>query len=129
LYQFGLVIEHEKTEVFHFTRSYGIFNSSLLDLLTIGGPVLTLKTTWQYLGFIFDRKLDFCQHISFYSNKALSTVKSMKMLGNSTQGLSPYQKYLLYRMCVLSIMFYSFYLWFYNKVPLLYPLNKLNKIQ
>ena len=44
--QFGLVIEYGKTEVFHFSRSYGFFNSPLLDLSPIRGPVLFLKTTW-----------------------------------------------------------------------------------
>ena len=32
LNQFGLVIEHGKSKVFHFSRSYEIFNSSSLDL-------------------------------------------------------------------------------------------------
>ena len=53
----------------------------------------------------------------------------MKMLGNSTRGLLPYQKRLLYRTCILPITLYRFPLWFYNKVPLSYPLNKLNTIQ
>ena len=44
--QFGLVIEYGKTEVFHFSRSYGFFNSPLLDLSLTRGPVLFLKTTW-----------------------------------------------------------------------------------
>jgi len=42
----------------------------------------------------------------------------MKILGNSTYGLLLYQKYLLYRICTLSIALYSFPLWYYNKVPL-----------
>ena len=56
---FGLVIEHSKTEVFHFNRSHGIFNSSQLDLSPISGPILCSKESWKYLGFIFDRKLTF----------------------------------------------------------------------
>jgi len=106
--QFGLAIEYEKTEVFYFSRSYGVFNPPLLDLSSIGGLILTLKTIWQYLGFIFNRKLIFCQHIDFYTNKALSTVKSMKILGNSTYRLLPYQKCLLYRNCILPIVLYGF---------------------
>ena len=42
--QFGLVIKHRKTKVFHFTRSHSIFDPSLLDLSTLRGPVLTPKT-------------------------------------------------------------------------------------
>ena len=37
---FGLVIEHSKTEVFHFSRSQGSFNPPPLDLSMIGGPIL-----------------------------------------------------------------------------------------
>ena len=51
---FGLIIEHVKTEIFHFNRLHGIFNPLPLDLLPIGGPNLRSKDTWKYLGFIFD---------------------------------------------------------------------------
>jgi len=37
---FGLVIEHLKTEIFHFSRSQGLFNSPPLDLSPLGGPIL-----------------------------------------------------------------------------------------
>jgi len=82
--KFGLNIEHSKTEMFHFNRSHGMFNPPPLDLLPLGEPILHPKNSWKYLGFIFDRKLTFHQHIDFYSSKAISTVKCMKLLGNST---------------------------------------------
>ena len=81
---FGLVIEHAETEIFHFNRSHGTFNPPPLDLSPIGGPTLCPKDTWKYLGFIFDRKLTFHQHINHYLNKVISTVKCMKLLGNLT---------------------------------------------
>ena len=84
LEQFRLIIEYRKTKVFHFFRSHEVFNSSFLNISCLGGPVLHPKITWYYLGFIFDRKLSFQQHVKFYSNKALLTVKYMKMLENST---------------------------------------------
>jgi len=90
LNRFGLIVEHSKTKVFHFTRLCGSFNPPSLNLSFIGGPTLYLKDTWKYLGFIFDRKLSFHQHIDFYSNKAISTVKCMKILGNSVRGLIPH---------------------------------------
>jgi len=37
---FGLVIEHSKTEIFHFSRSQCIFNPPSLDLSLLGGPIL-----------------------------------------------------------------------------------------
>ena len=128
LKKFGLSIEHSKTETFHFNRSHGTFNPPSLDLSLLGGPVLYPKSSWKYLGFIFDQKLTFHQHIDFYSNKAISTIKCMKILGNSTRGIKRTQKRLLYRCCVLSIALYGFQLWFYNRAPLLYPLKILGKI-
>ena len=79
-------------EVFHFSRLYGVFNPLLLDLTTLGGPILHSKETWYDLRFIFDRKLTFQQHINFYINKAILTVKYMKMIRNSLRGLISIQK-------------------------------------
>jgi len=59
LIDFGLVIEHGKTEVFHFNRLHGTFNPPPLDLSPLGGPSLCPKDSWKYLGFFFDRKLTF----------------------------------------------------------------------
>jgi len=92
LSDFGLVIEHGKTEVFHFNRSHGAFNPPSLDLSPLGGLILCPKDSWKYLGFFFDWKLTFCQHIDFYSNKAISMAKCMKLLGNSSHDISPIQK-------------------------------------
>ena len=108
LTDFGLVIEHSKTEVFHFNRSHRVFNSPPLDISHLGDPILCPKNIWKYLGFLFDRKLTFRQHIDFYSNKALSTVKCMKLLGNSSHGISPIQKCQLYRCYILPIALYGF---------------------
>ena len=123
--KFGLNIEHSKTKMFHFNRSHGMFNPPPLDLSPLGGPILHPKNSWKYLGFIFNWKLTFYQHINFYSNKAISTVKCMKLLGNSTWGINPIQKCLLYRYCVLPIVLYRFQLWFYNKAPLSCPMKIL----
>jgi len=86
--KFGLVVEYLKTEVFHFSRSHGPFNFLPLNLSSLGELILTSKNSWKYLGFIFDRKLTFYQHVDLYSNRALSSVKCMKMLGNSLCGIS-----------------------------------------
>jgi len=92
LLRFDFLVEHSKTEVFHFSRSYGQFNPPPLDLSPLGSSILYPKEFWKYLGFIFDKKLSFWQHINFYSNKAISMVKCMKILGNSVRDLNPYQK-------------------------------------
>ena len=92
LTKFRLVVEHGKTEVFHFSRSHGVFNPPPLDLTPIGGPVLLPKATWWYLGFFFDQKLTFWHHINFYANKAISTIKYMRMLGNLSRRINPLQR-------------------------------------
>jgi len=89
LEQFGLVIKHGKTEVFHFSRLQEAFNPLPSYFSILGGPILCPKETWCYFSFIFDRKLYFHQHVNFYVNKAFSTVKSIKMLGNLTKDLVP----------------------------------------
>ena len=43
LEQFGLFIEQGKTEIFHFSKSHGIFDPLPLDFSTPGGPVLQSK--------------------------------------------------------------------------------------
>ena len=113
---FGLVMEHDKSEIFHFSRAHNDLNPEL-DLSAIGAPTLKPKTYWRYLGFYFDRCLSFKEHVRHYSTKALSTVKAMGMLGNSTRGLLPLQKHLLYRLCVVLIATYGFRLWFFAEAP------------
>ena len=129
LEKFGLVVKHSKTEIFHFNRSHGVFNPPPLDLSPLGGNILLPSNTWKYLGFIFDRKLTFHQHVDFYVNKAISMVKCMKLLGNSSHGINPLQKCLLYRTCILPITLYGFQLWFYNCAPMAYHIKILNKMQ
>ena len=127
--KFSFVVEHSKTEVFHFSRPHSPFNPPPLDLLPLGSPILSPKNFWKYLGFIFNRKLIFHQHIDFYSNSALSLDKCMKLLGNSSHDITPLQKHLLYKCCILLIALYGFQLWFYHHAPLLYLLKALSKMQ
>ena len=65
----------ERQESFLFFQSIRYLQSSPLDLLEIDSLVLKPNNTWRYLGFIFDRKLLFYQHINFYMNKAILTIK------------------------------------------------------
>jgi len=45
LERFSLILEYDKTEVFHFFRSTGIFNLSSLNLSALGGLILCSKNT------------------------------------------------------------------------------------
>ena len=126
---FGLAIEHSKSEVFYFSRATKENNPPPLDLRSAGGPTLKSKSTWQYLGFFFDKKLFFRYHTHYYANKAISTIKSMKMLGNSTRDLSPVHKHLLYWTCILPIVLYRLQLWYFKGAPTFYSLKDLKKMQ
>jgi len=53
----------------------------------------------------------------------------MKLLDNSTQGILPLQKRLLYRTCVLPIALYGFQLWFFKGAPTVYNMTELKKMQ
>jgi len=113
--QFSLVIKYNKSEVFQFSKLTKNNNLSSLDLRPLEDSLLQPKDMWQYLDFFFNMKLLFHQHIHYYANKALLMTKDIKMLGNSTRGLSLTYKQLLYRMCVLSITLYGFQLWYFKE--------------
>jgi hypothetical protein len=93
LHSFGLVLEHDKSKVFHFTRAH---HDTLLSLALDSSTMLVPKLFWRYLGFYFDKSLSFKEHVRYYSTKAFSMVLAMRMLGNSSRGLTPLQKHLLY---------------------------------
>jgi hypothetical protein len=112
----GLALECDKTELFHFTGANSGFDHPL-DLgyaPYTGDNPLRPKTFWRYLGFCFNRELTFQVHVCFYMTKALTTVMAMRMLGNSMRGLSPRNKRILYRVCVLPITTYSHRLWYFE---------------
>ena len=129
LKKFSLIVKHSKTEIFHFNRSYSTFNPPSLNLSPLGSNILGPNNTWKYLGFIFDRKLIFHQHVNFYMNKLISTIKYMKIIGNSNWGINPSQKHFLYRSCILSIALYGFQLWFYKHALMAHHLKTLGKMQ
>ena len=116
LLKIGLVIEHSKSEVFYFTRACNPYNPSI-NLSLVEGPILYPKYIWWYLGFFFDWKLTFHYHIYPYTTKCLSTLNAMKLLENSLHSILSLQKWLLYRICILSMVLYRFQLWFFKGTP------------
>jgi hypothetical protein len=81
------------------------------------------------LGFFFDRKLLFREHVRFYSTKAFTTVKAFNMLGNSSRGITALQKRLLYRTCVVPILTYGLRLWHFKGAKFQGVLKTLAKTQ
>ncbi|CAA7270653.1 unnamed protein product [Cyclocybe aegerita] len=128
---FALVLEHDKTELFHFSHRRDAYNPSL-DLgyaPHTGATPVKPKTYWRYLGFYFDRGLTFHEHVRYYATKAFTTVQAMRMLGNSTRGLSPKQRRLLYRSCVVPIATYSYRLWYFDGARNKGAMNQLKQMQ
>jgi Reverse transcriptase (RNA-dependent DNA polymerase) len=127
----SLVLEHTKSEAFHFMRARG--NPDLpIDLGFLpfmGDTLLKPKVTWCYLGFFFNRKLLFKEHILFYTTKALTTVQAMGMLGNSVRGLIPTHKRLLYRLCIIPMMTYGLHLWYYRGTRISGSIKALSHVQ
>nr|BAB32470.1 Pol-like protein Pol-2 [Tricholoma matsutake] len=127
----GLVLKHNKSEIFHFSRARR-FTPLPIDLgfaPYTGNTPLKPKVTWRYLGFFFDRKLSFKEHTRFYSTKALTTARAMGMLGNSVRGLTPMQKRLLYRSCVVPIMPYGLRLWHFKGARVKGVIKTLAQVQ
>ena len=129
--KFGLWLEHDKSEVFHFDRSHSSHNPGI-DLgfapYTSANKLMP-KPFWQYLGFYFDRKLTFHEHVRYYSTKARTTVSAMRMLGNSMRGLSPFHRRLMYRTVVVPIATYGYRCWFYEGARNKAVLKLLNSMQ
>jgi hypothetical protein len=127
----GLILEHTKSEGFHFSRKHSDVNPDI-DLgyaPYTGATPLQPGTTWRYLGFFFDRSLTFREHVKRYTNKALTSVRAMLSLGNSVRGLCPKHKRLLYRLCVLPIATYGSRLWMYKGARMAGPLDSLRVMQ
>jgi len=59
----------------------------------------------------------------------ISTIKYIKLLGNSSSGINSLPKRRLYRYCTLPITLYGFPLWYYNKAFNYYHFNILRKMQ
>ncbi|CAA7267569.1 unnamed protein product [Cyclocybe aegerita] len=128
---FALILEHDKTELFHFSHRRDAYNPSL-DLgyaPHTGATPLKPKTFWRYLGFYFDHGLTFHEHICYYATKAFTTVQAMRMLGNSTRGLLPKQRRLLYRSCVVPIATYVYHLWYFDGARNKGTMNQLKQMQ
>ncbi|KAJ3558029.1 hypothetical protein NP233_g11592 [Leucocoprinus birnbaumii] len=126
-----LFMEHNKSELFHFTRQCD--NASppiVLDFESfMAASPLKPKTFWRYLGFYFDWTLSFREHVRYYSTKAISTVHAMGMLGNLLQRLTPKQNRILYQACVMPIARYGFHLWYNDFAKCKGHLQSLTRMQ
>ena len=96
----GLFIDVDKTELIHFPgfnknkkgRQLASFPlQPSIAVRSLGGEhgVVTIKPKpcIRYLGFYFDSELSWNAHVTFYLNRAFSTIRALRMLGSSIRGL------------------------------------------
>ncbi|KAF8660060.1 hypothetical protein AX14_007495 [Amanita brunnescens Koide BX004] len=96
-----------------------------------GGIRTTIKPKGliRYLGFFLDSELSWNAHITFYFNRAFSTLRALRMLGSSIRGLGTLQKRHAYQACALPVLTYSLPLWFAeNGAGVKSRLTKINKV-
>ncbi|EKM74013.1 hypothetical protein AGABI1DRAFT_48743, partial [Agaricus bisporus var. burnettii JB137-S8] len=113
-------MEHTKTELFNFASKGKSCEDPDIDLgfaPHTGATPLKPKKVWRYLGIFYDRTLKFHDHVKYYATKSISTVKCMRILGNSARGLSPTHKRTLYIACVQPVATYGFRCWYRPGLP------------
>jgi hypothetical protein len=137
----GLVLEPSKTELMHFAPYLldkpgkplysGAYPSMDLGVVPFTGSTpLKPSLLWRYLGFFFDSKLSFSSHVDYYVNKAFSTIRALRMLGNSIKGLDAKNRALVYKVAAFPILTYGAPLyWRYKGKGVLALLKRLQLVQ
>ena len=138
----GLFIDVDKTELIHFPgfdknkKARQLASLLLQPSIAIRSPggeqsVVTIKPKpcIRYLGFYFDSELNWNAHITFYLNRAFSTIRALRMLGSSIRGLGTLQKRHSYQACVIPVLTYGLPLWFaHDGVGVKKSLLRINKV-
>ena len=137
----GLFVDVEKTDLIHFPGfdpqrpSRKLLAPSKLPIhmrnLQNDGAIATIKPKEmiRYLGFFFDSELNWNAHVTFYFNRAFSTIRALWMLGSSIRGLGTLQKRHAYQACALPVLTYGLPLWFAEDgVGIRNRLSKINKV-
>ncbi|KAF8651892.1 hypothetical protein AX14_008450 [Amanita brunnescens Koide BX004] len=100
----GLFVDVEKTDLIHFPgfdmsrpgRKLATASTTPIQMRNLqkGGAVTTIKPKGliRYLGFFLDSELSWNAHVTFYFNRAFSTLRALRMLGSSIRGLGTLQK-------------------------------------
>ncbi|KAF8730035.1 hypothetical protein AX14_005799 [Amanita brunnescens Koide BX004] len=137
----GLFIDVDKTELIHFPgflmnrpgRKLALPSTLPIRMCNLqkGGIMTTIKSKGliRYLGFFFDSELNWNAHVTFYFNRAFSTIRALRMLGSSIRGLGTLQKRHTYQACALPVLTYGLPLWFAeNGAGIKSQLSKVNKV-
>jgi ribonuclease HI len=112
----GMKLDIDKSEAIHHSRRRCDKNTILTPIsLPRQGDrdetTIIVTPSIKWLGIIFDKSLNFVQHLKDVAMKAQKAVDSLTMLGNSTRGLDQYYRRLLYLGAILPMMTYGSTTW------------------
>jgi hypothetical protein len=113
LRRIGLGVDDPKTECMHFTGRKRRGSPPFLLPKSDDSGVYTLNARMhmRWLGLFFDSKLDWKHHVDIMTTRAYSTVASLRMLANSTRGLSLLNLRLIYITVVLPVLTFGAAVW------------------
>ena len=110
--EMGMRTEPQKDALQHFTRQQKPSNPSLTVTYSDGSEVTIPAGKYsKYLGITYDRKLLFNEHVRLTTLRASRAIAASGMLGNSTRGLTPLMRRLLYTVAVRPIMTFGSPVW------------------
>ena len=137
-----LFIDIEKADLIHFPgfvmnrggrKLATVANEPAIQMrnLQASGRLVSIKPKKciRYLGFFFDSAMNWSAHITFYFNRAFSTIRALRMLGSSIRGLGTLQKRHTYQACAIPVLTYGLPLWYaYGGAGVKAYLQKINKV-
>lgn len=124
----GFLLKNMKLELQHFPAGQ---SPPFIDLPLVISPTISFqpRRIWRVLGFFLDQRLTFRDHIKWYTNKAMSTLRAFPLLGNSIRGISPTHKHTLFVSCIRPLLTYGCCIWYNPQKPQKYLHEPLHRTQ
>ena len=129
----GLNAEPDKTKLIYFRRHGEHTGHEPPPYIHLSLPSLntyyrvSYSNTLRYLGFFFNHKLDWKQHVEVMCNQTHATLKALQILGNSICRLDHARWRLAYNAICLPALTYGCQMWFTSKQKTL--VKKLQTVQ
>ena len=114
----GLCIEPDKTEAIFFQKPWSQKQLETPSWILLREPshstyyVVRPTENIRYLGFFFNKRLKWDNHVTIMCNRARASARAMKLLGNTIRGLSMANWQLVLNAVCLPVLSYGSPLWF-----------------
>ena len=118
LSQSGLSIEPDKMEAIFFQKPWSRKQSETPTWILLREPshstyyLVRPTENIRYLGFFFNKRLNWDHHVTIMCNQAHTSARAMKLLGNTIRGLSMANWRLVLNAVCLPVLSYSSLLWY-----------------